>query len=452
MTRETDMIPHLGHDPAVLEHARAILDACDDTRDMQRAVVSAVERNERWRGSECLNLIAAESPTSPLVRQLLSAEVGIRATGGHIGRKTRCFAGTHILDELEALAIELLKRLLECEYVDHRLMGGMAGCLAVYTALAEPGDIVMTVPEPVGGDSSNRHDGPPGARGLKVVDLPFDPEELEVDLELFRKMAPLVRPKIVGLGMTMALFPFPLAAMRDIVADWGGKMYFDAAHQLGLIAGRCYQHPLAEGADIMTGSGGKTFSGPQSGVIAWNDQSLTDQVVDTIFPMLTGSHQANRVAALAVSAIEQIAYGEQYMGQVVKNAKSIAAALDARGVPMLCSHKGYTETHQVMFDAQPYGGGFETAERLAEANIIVNKMLLPRDQWRDVHRPSGVRLGVVELTRLGMKSAEMETVADFIARLLVNKEPVDKVLNDVRAFREPFQTLYFHHGTGLPPT
>ena len=108
-----------------------------------------------------------------------------------------------------------------------------------------------------------------------IIDIPFDPVELEVDLDLFRKVAPLVRPKVVTLGASMTLFPFPIQAIHEIVAEWGGYVFFDGAHQLGLVAGGQFQDPLREGAAVMTGSAGKTFSGPQSGIMVWDDAQLT---------------------------------------------------------------------------------------------------------------------------------------------------------------------------------
>jgi glycine hydroxymethyltransferase len=200
------------------------------------------------------------------------------------------------------LCVELLKQVFQARYADHRLVASMIGNLAVYTALTKPGDVIMSVPQPVGGHSSNRVDGPAGIRGLKIVDIPFDPVELEVDLDLFRKVAPLVRPRVITLGTSMTLFPFPVQAMHEIVAEWGGFIFFDGAHQLGLIAGHQYQDSLREGAAVLTGSAGKTFSGPQSGIIVWDDPGLTVPLTHAIFPMLAATHQVNRVAALAVSA------------------------------------------------------------------------------------------------------------------------------------------------------
>ena len=438
------------HDQAILSHARSIIDACSSPEEMQEAVLAAVNRNEEWRGKRCLNLLAPEALTSPTVRGLLSAEVGTRAAEGHIGPINRWFAGTQYIDEIEALCIELLKKAFHARYADHRLVASMIGNMAVYTALTEPGEIIMSLTQPFGGHSSNRVDGPAGVRGLKIVDIPFDPVELVVDLDLFRKVAPLVRPKVVALGASMTLFPFPLQAISEIVTEWDGRVFFDGAHQLGLIAGGQFQDPLREGAAVMTGSAGKTFSGPQSGVIVWDDQNLTVPITDAIFPILAATHQVNRVAALAVSAAEMITFGQTYMAQIVCNAQALGAALARRGITILGAHKGYTTTHQVIADVRQFGGGLEVAQRLAKANIITNKNLIPSDKPQDWNHPGGLRIGTTEITRLGMKEQEMETVANFMARILVEREEPEEVVDDVVAFREPYQTVYYCFDHGIP--
>jgi glycine hydroxymethyltransferase len=438
------------HDPDILANARAVLDACRSPQEMQQVVLSAVARNEHWRGQQCLNLLAPEAPTSPTVRALLSSEVGIRAAEGHIGPVNRWFTGTQHIDEIEALCVELLKQVFRARYADHRLVASMIGNLAVYTALTEPGDVIMSLTQPFGGHSSNRADGPAGVRGLKIVDIPFDPVELVVDLDLFRKMAPLVRPKVVALGASMTLFPFPLQAMQEIIAEWGGRLFFDGAHQLGLVAGGQFQDPLREGAAVMTGSAGKTFSGPQSGIIVWDDPALTESLTHAIFPVLAATHQVNRVAALAASAAELLAFGKVYMAQIVRNARALGAALSQRGIPMLGAHKGYTSTHQVIADVRQFGGGLQVAQRLARANIITNKNLIPADRPEDWDRPGGLRMGTIEITRLGMGETQMEIIADFIARILVERVEPETVRDEVITLRQSYQTLYYCFEHGLP--
>ncbi|MCO5244652.1 MAG: serine hydroxymethyltransferase [Anaerolineae bacterium] len=439
------------HDPAILAQARSVLDACGSGKEMQDAVIAAVKRNEVWRGQQCINLLAPEAPTSPAVRALLSAEVGTRAAEGHIGKVNRWFAGTQYIDEIESLCVELLKQAFRARYADHRLVASMIGNLAVYTALTEPGDVIMSIAQPFGGHSSNRIDGPAGVRGLTIVDVPMDPDELVVDMDVFRRMAPLVRPKLVALGASMTLFPFPLREMSETVAEWGGKIFFDGAHQIGLIAGGQFQDPLREGAVVLTGSAGKTFSGPQSGIIVWDDPELTIPITQAIFPVLAATHQVNRVAALAVAAAEMIEYGQTYMAQIVRNAQALGAALEKRGIPVLGAHKGYTRTHQVIADVRGFGGGLDVAHLLARANIVTNKNLLPGDTPDDWDRPSGLRMGTIEVTRYGMREAEMDLIADFMARVLVEKQSPDLVMEDVIEFREGYQTLFYDFDQGLPP-
>jgi glycine hydroxymethyltransferase len=441
-----------GHDPQVLAQANQILEACASPEDMGQAVLKAVERNKIWRGDQCVNLLAPEAPTSPTVRALLSAEVGIRAAEGHIGPGNRWFVGTRYIDELEALCVELLKRSFHSGFADHRLLSGMLGNLTVYTALTQPGDVIMSIPKPFGGHSSNRPDGPAGVRGLHIVDIPFDSQEMAVDIDQFRKTAPLVRPKVVSLGATMTLFPFPIRDMAEVVAEWGGHIYFDGAHQLGLVAAGLFQDPLGEGAAVMTGSAGKTFSGPQSGIIVWNDPSLTAGFSEAIFPVLIATHQVNRVAALAMAAAEFIAYGGAYMRQIVANAQALGAALEARGVSVLGASRGFTMTHQVIADVRQFGGGLEVARRLERANVIANKNLIPGDRPEDWDRPGGLRMGTIEATRLGMNEDDMATIADFIARVLVEETPPEQVVEDVIEFRQPFRDMYYSFEHGLPPS
>lgn len=431
------------HDRDTLAFARELISESASPEAMQQAVLDAVARNAVWRGRQCINLLAPEAPTSPTVRALLSAEVGTRAAEGHIGAQNRWFAGTRHIDEIEALCVELLKKAFSARYAEHRLVASMIGNLAVYAALTDPGDTIMSVPQPMGGHSSNRPDGPAGVRGLKVVDIPFDPVELEVDLDSFSRLAPLARPKLTTLGLSMTLFPFPIQQMREVVADWGGQVFFDGAHQLGLVAGGQFQDPLREGAVVMTGSAGKTFSGPQSGIMVWDDPELTPQLAHAVFPVLAATHQVNRVAALAVAAAEMIAFGRGYMAEIVRNAQRLGAALDRRGITVLAAHKGYTQTHQIILDVSRFGGGLEVAQRLARANIITNKNLIPTDRPEDWDRPSGLRIGTTEVTRLGMDGPEMEVIADFIYKILVESVPPERLVDAAVDFRRGFQTLYY---------
>ena len=126
------------------------------------------------------------------------------------------------------------------------------------------------------------------------------------------------------------------------------------------------------------------------------------------------------------------------------------AALHRRGIPILGAHKGYTTTHQVIADVRQFGGGLQVAQQLARANIITNKNLIPADRPEDWDRPGGLRIGTIEITRLGMHEAEMETIADFIARVLIEQVAPEAMRDEVVAFRQSYQMLYYCFENGLP--
>jgi glycine hydroxymethyltransferase len=193
----------------------------------------------------------------------------------------------------------------------------------------------------------------------------------------------------------------------------------------------------------MTGSAGKTFSGPQSGIIVWNDPELTAPIADTIFPTIAATHQVNRVAALAAAAAEFLAFGKEYMAGIVSNAQSLAQALHDRGITVLGEDRGFTRTHQVILDVSKYGNGLDVARALEQANIITNKNLIPGDQPEDWDRPSGLRIGTTEVTRFGMGSEEMSVIADLIVDVLEQRKPVDAVKKQVTELRKAFPNLQY---------
>ena len=236
-----------------------------------------------------------------------------------------------------------------------------------------------------------------------------------------------------------------------MIQEVGARCWYDGAHVLGLIAGGQFQDPLREGADVMTGSAGKTFSGPQSGIMIWNDPRLTEPLTHAVFPVWAATHQVNRVAALSYAAAELLAFGRVYMAAIVANAQALARALQERGIPCLAAHKGFTRSHQAIADVRQWGGGYAAADRLQAANIIVNKNLIPGNRPEDWDKPSGIRIGTIEVTRLGMGPAEMAAIADFMHDVLVKGENPQAVRKRVVAFRRGIQTLYYCFETGLPP-
>jgi glycine hydroxymethyltransferase len=282
-----------------------------------------------------------------------------------------------------------------------------------------------------------------GALGIQQVDLPYDEERMNVDVDRAVKVIEEVKPKFAVLGGSVYLFPHPVKEIAEAVHSVGGKLVYDAAHVLGLIAGGAWENPLKHGADVMTASTHKTFPGPQGGVILASNREVFKEIGKTIFPWFVSSHHLHRLPATAVTALEMLEFGRQYADQVIRNAKRLAEALAERGFTVLAEHMGYTMSHQVLLDVTKQGGGAKAALLLEEANIIVNKNLLPKDPPEAVKDPSGLRIGVQEMTRFGMKEDEMDVIADFMERVLIRGEEPSKVREEVKSFRSNFTKVHY---------
>ncbi|MBO4798872.1 MAG: serine hydroxymethyltransferase, partial [Candidatus Methanomethylophilaceae archaeon] len=216
------------------------------------------------------------------------------------------------------------------------------------------------------------------------------------------------------------------------------------------IAGGQFHDPLREGVNIVSSSTHKNFPGPNHGMIL--GQNLTDEqekkIQKAVFPGVTSSHHLHAMAALGITLAEMDVFGREYAAQACKNARALGESLYELGVPVLCPDQGFTRSHAIAVDVSAFGGGKDCAKLLEDANIICNKNMLPQDV--SAVKPSGLRLGSQEMTRLGMKESEMKEVASFIARVVKNKEDPRKVKEDVRAFKKQFSTIQYCFNAGEP--
>tara|TARA_B100001175_G_C19462534_1_gene617304 strand:- start:845 stop:1549 length:705 start_codon:yes stop_codon:yes gene_type:complete len=220
---------------------------------------------------------------------------------------------------------------------------------------------------------------------------------------------------------------------------------YDGAHVLGLIAGGVFQDPLREGADVMTGSSHKTFPGPQGGFLLSSNEDTTFQrkLNNAMFPGVCSSYHLHHVAGKVVALAEFEAFGASYAQDIVKNAQTFAQALAAEGFDVLAESRGYTASHQVLtrHGEIDSGAGATAAALLEEAGIITNMNMLPGDT--KAMTPSGLRLGVQELTRVGMGPREMEEVASFYSRVLLKQHDPSTVKQDVSNLKSEFQHVQY---------
>ncbi|MEM2402368.1 MAG: serine hydroxymethyltransferase [Archaeoglobaceae archaeon] len=396
------------------------------------------EHNEMMRNS--IPLIASENLTSKAVRMCYLSDLGHRYAEGKVGE--RYYAGCRFIDEVERIAIELSKKLFEVEHVNVQPISGVVANLAAFFAFTNPGDTIFSISVPCGGHISHDRLSAAGLRGLKVVYYPFDVEEMNVDIDGTEKLAKDVKPKLFVLGSSLILRRQPTKEIKEIADKLDAKVMFDASHVLGLIAGKTYPNPIKEGADVVTASTHKTFFGPQRAIILSNER-YAKRVDKAVFPGVVSNHHLHSLAGYAIAAMEMLEFGEAYARQVVKNAKKLAETLYDLGYKVLGENFGFTETHQIAVDVRELGGGERVARKLEEVGIILNKNLLPWDSVEIASNPSGIRIGVQEVTRLGMKEGEMVAIADFIDSTLRNKKRVEEIREEIREFRKGFQTIKF---------
>jgi glycine/serine hydroxymethyltransferase len=218
---------------------------------------------------------------------------------------------------------------------------------------------------------------------------------------------------------------------------------YDMAHVLGLYG--VFQEPLAEGADVITGSTHKTFFGPQRGLIAGNFpkgsplRKLWLDIKSRAFPGSTSNHHLGTLLALLMAAYEMNQFKQEYQTQVQKNAKAYASALKKRGVPVEGDEKdGYTQTHQVLIRIKEYGNGMDIAQKLEKNNIVTNYQALPDDET--FLEPSGIRMGVQEMTRFGMTEEDFDVLAEYVADVILQDRGVEE---NVREFRQNFLEMKY---------
>jgi len=411
-----------------------------------KRVIDVTRSHNRWRRFECINLIASENVMSPLAEAAYFTDMMHRYAEGKPGK--RYYQGNIYTDEVELLVMELMSRLLKVAYVEPRAISGTVANAVVFRVLANPGDRALIAPVQAGAHVSHTKFGTLGALGIEHIELPFDLDHWNVDVDRAVKLIEEVKPKFVTLGASVYLFPHPTKEIAEAAHAVGAKVVHDVAHVLGLIAGGKWPNPVHEGADVATSSTHKTFPGPQGGVIFTNSEEMYKHVSKYVFPWFVSNHHLHRLPAMAVTAVEMMHFGEQYADQVVRNSKAFAEALAAEGFKVLAEHLGYTKSHTIVVDVRPQGGGAKVAKLLEDANIIVNKNLLPWDPPDAVRDPSGIRLGTQEMTRFGMKEEDFKVVARLIREVAIDGKDPQEVKKKVIELRKNF--LDVKYGFNVP--
>jgi glycine hydroxymethyltransferase len=415
-----------------------------------------LEHHEWFQKS--IPLIASENVTSPAVDEACSSDFSHRYAEGWSGQ--RVYAGCTYIDKIEDICMDLTKQYFDCIHADVRPISGVVANLVMYNAFTSDNNGKMCCMSIVRGGhishgprfakSGREIFGTAGTtRGLNVEYLAFDNDEMNLDIDASAKIIRNFEPELVLFGGSVFLFPHPVKELSEVAKEVGAYVGYDAAHVAGLIGSGYFQDPLREGADVMTLSTHKTLPGPQHGTLVSNREDLIENLRSCAFPALLSNHHLHNVAGLAVALAEMLEFGKDYHKNVIENAKALGEALSDLGLKVLMDHKGFTESHQIVVDITDFeksiGLGGDIEKLLEQANIILNRNLLPYDltQGRHYQNPGGLRMGTSEVTRLGMGKSEMKDIAEFFKKLIIEKKDPKKVKNEVAEFRKDFQEIKY---------
>ena len=429
----------------------------EDFAEFVIKLVDASRNHENYRDLKCINLIASEGLKSPAVRQMLCLSLDLEgryAEGendlqGHV--KKRYYQGQKYMSLIEDYATNLMKELFKCNWGDLRLVSGTHANLASFKGLstAAKNRKMVVTPLSCGAHISHDYAGLAGSiLGLENINHVYSIDEFNIDVDKSANVIRASKPGIVTFGGSLFLFPHPVKELKAVADEVGAYVAYDGSHVLGLIAGGAFQDPLREGADFITSSTHKTFPGPQGGVVLGNAkdkrmEKAIKAIQFAIFPLSASNTHLGRLPALGIAALEMKLFGAELARQTVKNAQTAGQYLFENGVKVLCASKGFTKSHQIAVDVCNFGGGKKVAKDLEDANIILNKNLLPYDNQDDRDNPSGLRIGFQDVTRRGFREGEIKHLCDLMLIVIKGKHKPSEVKENVIALKKEFNQVKY---------
>ena len=388
---------------------------------------------ELKRQRDHLELIASENFVSEAVMAAMGSHLTNKYAEGYPGK--RYYGGCECVDIVENLARERACRLFGAEHANVQPHSGAQANLAVYFALLNYGDTVLGMNLSHGGHLT--HGSPVNMSGkyYNFVAYGVDPKTEMIDYDEVRRLALVHKPKMIVAGASAYPRAIDFAKLREIADETGALFMVDMAHIAGLVAAGLHMNPVPY-ADVVTTTTHKTLRGPRGGMILCKE-ALAKQIDKAIFPGTQGGPLMHTIAAKAVCLQEALQPEfKAYQQQVVKNAGALAKGLMARGVKLV---SGGTDNHLMLVDLGAEGRtGKEVEALLDAANITANKNTVP-GETRSPFVTSGIRLGTPAVTSRGLKEADMELVAGYIARIIAEGEAaVQKVKEGVLTLTEKY--------------
>ena len=365
---------------------------------------------ERDRLNDGLQLIASENFTSPAVLAALGSTLSNKYAEGYPGR--RYYGGCEVVDEAENLGIERAKELFGAEHANLQPHSGASANLAAYGAFMKPGETLLAMSLPHGGHLTHGSKVSFSGKWFNAVHYGVSAKTEDIDYDQVRDLALEHRPRMIICGGSAIPRLIDFAAFRSVADEVGAILMVDAAHFIGLVAGKAIPSPVPY-ADVVTFTTHKVLRGPRGGMLVCKAEHAA-ALDKAVFPMMQGGPLMHAVAAKAV-ALRECATPEYaaYARQVIANAKALTAGLEAEGMRAI---SGGTDTHLALLDLQGIGvTGAEAEARTGAAKIVLNKNAIPYDP-QPPSIASGIRVGTPSTTTQGMDEADMATIARLIGR------------------------------------
>ena len=383
--------------------------------------IAAILISELDRQRENLQLIASENFTSPAVLAALGSTLSNKYAEGYPGK--RYYGGCEEVDKAEVIGIARAKELFGAEHANLQPHSGASANVAVYQAFTKPGDTVLAMSLPHGGHLTHGSKVNFSGKWFNVESYGVRQDNELIDYDELRDIALRVKPKMICSGATAYPSLIDFKTVRSICDEVGAIMWVDAAHFIGLVAGKAIPSPV-EYADVVSFTTHKVLRGPRGGMIL-SKAAHAAAIDKAIFPGMQGGPIMSAVAAKAIALKEcATAQYQAYAKEVIVNAKALAKSLEDEGMRAV---SGGTETHLALIDIRSTGVNGKVAdERCGRAGISLNKNAIPYDPESPAVT-SGIRVGTPAVTTQGMGSEQMPLIASLIARAIKDGEDEAKI-------------------------
>ncbi|MFM8206027.1 MAG: serine hydroxymethyltransferase [Actinomycetales bacterium] len=406
-----------------------------DQLKSQDPEIAAILLSELDRQRKNLQLIASENLTSPAVLAALGSTLSNKYAEGYPGK--RYYGGCEEVDKAEIIGIERAKELFGAEHANLQPHSGASANVAVYLAFTKPGDTVLAMSLPHGGHLTHGSKVNFSGKWFNVESYGVRKEDELIDYDELRETAKRVRPRMICSGATAYPRLIDFKKIREICDEVGAIMWVDAAHFIGLVAGKAIPSPVPY-ADVVSFTTHKVLRGPRGGMILSKSEHAA-AIDKAVFPGMQGGPIMSAVAGKAVALKEclQPSY-QEYAKQVIANAQELAKSLENEGMRAV---SGGTDTHLALIDIRSTGiNGKIADERCGKSGITLNKNAIPYDPQTPAIT-SGIRVGTPAVTTQGMGLSEMPIIASLIARAIKDGEDDSKasaIRSEVNALTAKF--------------